>query len=56
MNYALGRRDQSPPGTVHCAIHEQLVADPEGEIRRLLDFIDVPFGEACLRSMKRGDP
>ena len=29
--------------------HERLVADAEGEIRRLLDFCGLPFDEACLR-------
>ena len=29
--------------------HEKLVADPEAEIRRLLDFCGLAFDEACLR-------
>jgi hypothetical protein len=41
--------DVVAPGSVHRVIHERLVADPEREIRRLLDFIGVPFDEACLR-------
>ncbi len=41
--------DAVAPGMVHRLIHEQLVANPEGQIRRLLDFIGVPFDEACLR-------
>jgi len=36
------------PGTVHRVIHEDLVDDPEREIRRLLDFLDLPFDAACL--------
>lgn len=40
--------DHALPGFVHRVIHEDLVDDPEGEIRRLLDFIGVPFDEACL--------
>ena len=40
--------DQALPGFVHRVIHENLVDDPEGEIRRLLDFLGVPFDEACL--------
>jgi hypothetical protein len=40
--------DMVAPATVHRVIHEQLVAQPELEIRRLLDFIGVPFSEACL--------
>ncbi|MBK7403939.1 MAG: sulfotransferase [Phycisphaerales bacterium] len=29
--------------------YERLVADPEGETRRLLEFVGMPFDEACLR-------
>jgi tetratricopeptide (TPR) repeat protein len=41
--------DTVMPGAVHRIIHEQLVADPETEVRRLLDFLGLPFDEACLR-------
>lgn len=41
--------DQAVPGHVHRLIHERLVADPETEVRRLLDFVGVPFDPACLR-------
>jgi tetratricopeptide (TPR) repeat protein len=41
--------DQVAPGAVHRVIHEQLIADPEAEIRRLLDHAGLPFNEACLR-------
>lgn len=36
------------PGRVHRLIHEQLVGNPEAEIRRLLDYLGLPFDEACL--------
>jgi tetratricopeptide (TPR) repeat protein len=36
------------PGYVHRTIHEDLVDDPETEVRRLLDFIGLPFDDACL--------
>jgi len=42
--------DSVMPGVIHRVIHEALVADPEAEIRRLLDALDLPFDEACLRS------
>lgn len=29
--------------------YDALVADPEPQIRRLLDFLDLPFEEACLK-------
>ena len=37
------------PGRVHRVIYEDMVADPEGEVRRLLDYCGLPFEEACLR-------
>jgi tetratricopeptide (TPR) repeat protein len=36
------------PGHVLRVIHEDLVNDPETEIRRLLDFLGLPFDRACL--------
>jgi hypothetical protein len=29
--------------------YEQLVREPETEIRRLLDFLDLPWDDACMR-------
>jgi predicted Zn-dependent protease len=37
------------PGRVHRVIYEDMVRDPETEIRRLLDYCGLPFEEACLR-------
>ena len=37
------------PGMVHRVIYEQLVANPEAEVRRLLDYLGLPFEENCLR-------
>lgn len=36
--------------SVHRVIHEKLLADPEAEIRSLIDFVGLPFDEACLKS------
>ena len=36
------------PGQVHRVIHEELVDDPEREVRRLLEFLGLPFDPACL--------
>jgi hypothetical protein len=44
----LGHFDAADPGAVHRVEYEQLVADPESEIRRLLDHLDLPFDPACL--------
>jgi len=37
------------PGRVHRVHYEQLVADPEREVRRLLDYCRLPFQPECLR-------
>ena len=36
------------PGTVHHLIHEDLIENFEDEVRRLLDYLDLPFEENCL--------
>ena len=40
--------DAALPGHVHRVIHEDLVDKPETEVRRLLDFLGLPFDPACL--------
>ena len=37
------------PGRVHRVMYEDLVTDPEAEVRRLLDHLGLPFDAACLR-------
>jgi tetratricopeptide (TPR) repeat protein len=37
------------PGKIHRVIYENLVSDTEGEVRRLLDHLGLPFEENCLR-------
>jgi tetratricopeptide (TPR) repeat protein len=44
--------DRVQPGAVHRVLNERLIDDPEGETRRLLDFIGVPFDPACLNFHK----
>jgi predicted Zn-dependent protease len=41
--------DAALPGRVYRVHYEQLVDDPEGELRRLLDYCRLPFEEQCLR-------
>ena len=36
------------PGALHRVINEELIEDPEGEIRRILDYLGLPFEPACL--------
>jgi tetratricopeptide (TPR) repeat protein len=40
--------DRAAPGAVHRVLYEALVADPESQIRRLLDYLGLPFEAACL--------
>jgi hypothetical protein len=37
------------PGRVHRIHYENMVADTEGEVRRLLAYCNLPFEDACLR-------
>lgn len=40
--------DAVQPGMVHRVIHEDLLADPEAEVRRLLAYVGLPWDAACL--------
>jgi len=37
------------PGRIHRVNYEDLIADFEGEVRRLLEYCGLPFEEQCLR-------
>jgi tetratricopeptide (TPR) repeat protein len=41
--------DAVDSGMVHRVHYEAMVGDTEAEVRRLLDFLGLPFDEACLR-------
>jgi hypothetical protein len=41
--------DAALPGKVHRVHYESLVAQPEAEVRGLLDHLSLPFEAACLR-------
>ena len=41
--------DQMLPGFVLRVQHEDVLADLEGQVARMLEFIGVPFEESCLR-------
>jgi hypothetical protein len=45
----LAHFDEVAPGAVHRIIYEDLVADTEAEVRRMLDYLGLPFDAACLR-------
>ncbi len=48
--------DAAAPGLVHRVHHERLVDDPEGETRRLLAYLGLPFDAACLRFHETARP
>ena len=48
--------DRVMPGTVHRVIYEEMVANPEAEVRRLLDYLGLPFEEGCLRFYETSRP
>jgi tetratricopeptide (TPR) repeat protein len=41
--------DQVLPNRIHRIIYEDLVADPEKELRRLFAYLELPFEAQCLR-------
>jgi len=41
--------DTVAPGAVHRVIYEDLVDDTEGETRRMLAYLELPYDPACLR-------
>jgi hypothetical protein len=44
------------PGRVHRVIYENMVADTEAEVRRLLDYCGLPFEAQCLRFFENARP
>lgn len=40
--------DMVQPGTIHRLIYDRLVEEFEAEVRRLLDYLQLPFDQACL--------
>ena len=40
--------DRVLPGRVLCVKHEDVLADLEGSVRRILDYCELPFEEACI--------
>lgn len=40
--------DAAAPGHIHRVHYEHMVADTPGEVARLLDYLGLPFEEACL--------
>jgi tetratricopeptide (TPR) repeat protein len=45
---AMDHYDRVLPGRIHRVIHERLLDSPEAEVRAMLDYLGLPFEEACL--------
>ncbi|MGD0190410.1 MAG: sulfotransferase [Rhizomicrobium sp.] len=45
----LAHFDRVLPGRIHRVIYEDMIADPETEIRKMFDYLALPFEENCLR-------
>jgi cytochrome c-type biogenesis protein CcmH/NrfG len=52
----MGHFGETIPGLAHRVQHEALLDNPEAEIRRLLDFLSLPFDERCLTPHKNDRP
>ena len=42
------------PGKIHRIFYEELVEEPEAEIRKLFAYLELPFEEQCLRYYESG--
>jgi tetratricopeptide (TPR) repeat protein len=58
VNYVrlMAHFDKILPGRVFRLIHEYLVANPEEELRRLFEYLELPFEEQCLRFYENKRP
>lgn len=45
---AMDHYDAVLPGRVHRVIHENLLEQPESEVRALLDYLGLPFEDGCM--------
>ena len=48
--------DDVLPGRIHRVFYERMVDDTEGEVRRLLDYLGLPFEAGCLRFYENDRP
>jgi hypothetical protein len=44
------------PGQIHRVFYERIVEDTEGELRRALDYLGLPFEPECLRFFENERP
>ena len=48
--------DEVLPGRIHRVFHERMVEDTETEVRRVLDYLGLPFEAGCLRFFENERP
>lgn len=48
--------DRVMPGRIHRVIYERLIEDLDGEVSRLLNYLELPFDESCLRFYENKRP
>jgi tetratricopeptide (TPR) repeat protein len=48
--------DQVLPGRIHRVFYENMVANPESEIRRMFEYLGLAFEESCLRFYETDRP
>jgi tetratricopeptide (TPR) repeat protein len=48
--------DAAMPGRIHRVLYERMIDDTETEVRRLLEYCELPFEEACLRFYENDRP
>jgi tetratricopeptide (TPR) repeat protein len=48
-DHAMRQWHRQKPGHVHDQVYEQLLAEPEAEVRALLDYCGLAFEQSCLR-------
>jgi hypothetical protein len=44
----MARFDEAAPGCIHRVLYEDMIDDTEAEVRRLLEYLSLPFEPACL--------
>ena len=44
------------PGSIHTVVYEDVINDPENQVRSMIEFLDLEFEESCLSFYKSSRP
>ena len=44
------------PKSIHTVLYENVINNPEGEVRKMLDYLELPFEESCMNFYKSARP